>query len=839
MIYRSVLFISLLLFHVLAIAQTQNLSGTVFDAATKAPLAFVSITIKGSSTGSVTDIDGHFSFGSIPTNSVLLVSYIGYQPKEYALEKIGSATLEIFIDKIEAQMETVVISSNENPAHRIIRAMQNNKKQNDPESQPSFKYNAYTIAALASAPRFWNMNSKDTSNQKNQMAAMQKQASKLVEKAKDTIGNKRGAELGRRFKENYLLMTESYTERNFRFPKQSKEIVLATKVTGLKVASFGITAGDFQPFGFYKDYLKMGSDNYVNPVINGSISMYKFRLKEVIPHQNDTTFVITFKPRDGKNFKGLQGVIYINSDGYAIENIIASPSDEKGLIFTFKLQQKYEKVQGKWFPAQLNTILSQKDLKSDSVILYWDTRSYISNVVLNVPLSRTDFSDVKLEYHPLAGKRKDSAWARMRPDTLSTKAKVTYETYEMLPGRYKNMIEKANKAFQILAIEGIPWGKVDIPFKYILSGINKYESFRLGAGVQTNPSFSKWISVGGFGGYGIKDKAFKYGANLQLNLDKRTNTWLWFNYARDIEEPGNVNYFTENGTVFAGQSLRNFQRSRMDSIQQYKIEFATNLRPSVQSNIWLLNEDRNPAGYDYEYKDAATQFRSFKNTEVGIGFRLTRGESFTRMGRSKIRTVPATTQLLFQVSQGLNNVLNSNLNYTKVALQFNHSILFKKLGKTTFEIDAGQVWGNVPYSYLFNTKATRAGRVSAYVPNNFQTVGLYEFASSKSASLFVQHNFGSLLFKPKSLSFRPEILLMQHISYGSLDNAAAHKYINFKVPDKGLYESGVMIKNLYRKNLFSVVYLGLGAGVFYRYGYYALPKAIENWAFKWGFSISF
>ena len=828
--------IPLFLLPFFAAAQQEKISGSVHDAVTKTALAFVSVSIKGTNTGVVTDIDGHFSFSQLPAKAILVISYIGYKTKEYIVEKNTPQPLMITIERSAAQMENVVVTTNENPAHRIIRLLQRNKKLNDPEQQRSFKYNAYTIAALAAGNRFWNMNRTDTSKQKKQSVE------KLVEKAKDTAGNKLGNILARRFKENYLLLTESYTERIFRYPNQTKETVLATKVSGLKSASFGVTASDFQPFGFYKDYLQMNTDSYVSPVADGSISMYRFRLRETLPHENDTTFIISFEPREGKNFNGLKGLLYINSDHYAIENVIASPADETGLIFSFRLQQKYERVQDKWFPSQLNTTLSQKDLRTDSVMLYWDSRCYISNVEMGKTFSRSDFSDVQLEYHPLAGKRNDTSWALMRADTLNKKSKMTYETFEMLPPKYKNTIEKANKAIQILSIEGIPWGKVDFPFKYILSGINKYESFRLGAGIQTNPLFSKWISVGGFGGYGLRDKAWKYGGNLQFNIHQRTNTMLRFNYSRDIVEPGNVDYFVKNGSVFSNQSLRNFLRSRMDSIEQFKIDLTTKIRPSIQTDIWLLHELRNPAGYAYQYKDVNTNkdFRSFRNTELGIGFRLTRGESFTRLGRAKIRTKPAKTQLLVQVSKGIKALFNGELDYTKAAVQFNHSFRLKKLGLTSFQIEAGQVWGDVPYSYLFNTKASLStNKLSIYVPNNFQTVGLYEFASSQTASLFLQHNFGNLLFKPENISIRPEILLVQNISYGKLDNAAAQKNIELKVPEKGLFESGLLVKNLYRRSILSVAYIGLGGGVFYRYGYYAWPKAIDNWAFKWGFSISF
>ncbi len=829
------IFLFILQFPFFIIAQPLKITGTVLDAKTKSPLAFVSIVIKGSNKGVVTDIDGHFTFEQLPVRASLMISYIGYKSKEVNIDKTDKRTIQIFMESISGQLENVIISTKDNPAHRIIKLLLENKKRNDPEFQPSFKYNAYTIAALASGNRFWNMNKSDTSKQKKQAI------DNLVKKVKDTSGDKLNTLLAERFRENYLLLTESYTERIFRYPRQTKETVLATKVSGLRSAFFGVTAGDFQPFGFYKDYLQMTTDSYVSPLIDGSIRLFKFRLKETLIHEKDTTFIISFEPREGKNFNGLKGSLYINSDGYAIENVIASPADETGLIFTFRLQQKYERVQNKWFPAQLNTTLSQKDLSTDSVMLFWDTRSYISNIEIGKTFSRSDFSDVQIEYHPLAGKRSDTTWKLMRADTLNQKSKLTYETYEMLPPKFKNTIENANKLLQILTIEGIPWGKLDIPFKYILSGINKYESFRLGAGLQTNPSFSEWVSIGGFAGYGLKDKAWKYGGNIQFNIQQRTNTKLRFNYSRDITEPGNVDYFVKNGSVFSNQSLRNFLRSRMDSIQQFKVDFITNILPSVQTDVWISNELRNPAGYTYEFSDPVTGInnRRFRNTELGIGFRLTRGENFTRIGRAKFRTKPATTQLLVQFSKGIKDLLNGDLNYTKAAFQFNHSFRFKKSGITAFQLEAGQVWGTVPYSYLFNTKASKVNMLSLYVPNHFQTAGLYEFVSSTTASLFIQHHFGNLLFKPKNTSIRPEFLLIQNISYGSLSNATAHKYISFKVPEKGLFESGLLIKNIYRRSLLSVAYIGLGAGVFYRYGHYALPKNIDNWAFKWGFSISF
>ncbi len=152
-------------------AQGAGISGTIYDANTKAPLAFVSVTLKGTNTGTVTDIDGQFSFNTLPADAVLLVSYIGYKASEFKTTKT-TVPVSLFIEPADGQLESVIVSTNENPAHRIIKSLQRNKKRNDPEQQPTFKYNAYTIAALAAGNRLWNMNRSDSNKQKNPVQQM-------------------------------------------------------------------------------------------------------------------------------------------------------------------------------------------------------------------------------------------------------------------------------------------------------------------------------------------------------------------------------------------------------------------------------------------------------------------------------------------------------------------------------------------------------------------------------------------------------------------------------------------------------------------------------------------
>lgn len=80
---HKVILISLLSFLVTAaaLAQTGSVSGTVVDQQTKEPIIGGTVSIKGTSIGTITDIDGRYSIKT-DKNATLVFSYIGYETKE-------------------------------------------------------------------------------------------------------------------------------------------------------------------------------------------------------------------------------------------------------------------------------------------------------------------------------------------------------------------------------------------------------------------------------------------------------------------------------------------------------------------------------------------------------------------------------------------------------------------------------------------------------------------------------------------------------------------------------------------------------------------------------------
>lgn len=820
-------------------SQSINIVGSVVDSNSQKPIAFASIKVKGSNKGVLTDIDGKFTISKISFPYQIIIDHVGYAQKNVFV-KYEKDLKHINLNRKNEQLNEVTVSSNLNPAHRIIQLLQKNKQKNDPLKIPSFLYNAYTISGIGVSSLFIKMIKEENEKMKKQTSNSIK-IEKIMTK-NDSILLKARNESSKLLLNNYLFMSESYTERKFLYPLKSKETVLATKVTGIKNPLFAISEDDLNQFGFYTDYIKMLNKTFTSPLIDGSINLYKFKLNEVIPHEKDTTWVISYMPKTNKNFNGLKGILYINSNKYAIENVEASPADEKDMFLTFRLQQKYENMNGRWFPKQLNSSIAQKILVKDSVLLYFDKRIYLSNIDFSKTFSNADFSDITQDFVENAGIRSENEWEKMRADSLGEKEKATYKAYDLLPADVTKMFNVVNKYSEIFALRAIPWGKFDMPFSNFVSGVNSYEKIRLGFGVQSNPFLSKFIKVGGYLGYGLGDKSLKYGMNTNILFNKRNQTEIKFSYKQDLSEPGTIPYFTENTTLYANNIIRNIFSYRFDSISQFKIQFNTKLNRNLKGDLWLLSEKRSAAKYDYKFDiNQNNQFKHEYNiTEAGIGLRYTSRESYKQIGRAIVLKTPPKSRIFLQIGHGFKDVLGGDVNYTKVALQINQVFNIKSLGRTTYTFEAGKIWGNIPYPYMFNTKGiikSEGKKTGIYIGNSFQTVGVYEFNATQSASLFIHQNFGNLLFKPKNVNIRPEFILVQNVGYGTIKNTSYHKGISLNAPEKGIFETGLLINNIYRVKT-SFFYLGLGIGYFRRYGYYSLPEASKNYTVNFGLTIS-
>ncbi|HWD90402.1 MAG TPA: TonB-dependent receptor [Mucilaginibacter sp.] len=100
----SVLF--LFLFITPALAQNVTVKGKVTDPADHSTLVGVSVSVKGTTTGTQTDVNGNYSI-SAPSNATLVFSYIGYTSQNVPVN--GQTTINIGLNSSANQLQQVVV----------------------------------------------------------------------------------------------------------------------------------------------------------------------------------------------------------------------------------------------------------------------------------------------------------------------------------------------------------------------------------------------------------------------------------------------------------------------------------------------------------------------------------------------------------------------------------------------------------------------------------------------------------------------------------------------------------------------------------------------------------
>ena len=102
---KKVLFLFCCMFAHVIYAQNMMIKGTVIDA-NNDPLLGVTIMVKGTTTGTITDVDGNFSIKG-KTGETLIVSYIGMQTQEVVFR--GQPLKIMLKDDVQALEEVVVV----------------------------------------------------------------------------------------------------------------------------------------------------------------------------------------------------------------------------------------------------------------------------------------------------------------------------------------------------------------------------------------------------------------------------------------------------------------------------------------------------------------------------------------------------------------------------------------------------------------------------------------------------------------------------------------------------------------------------------------------------------
>ena len=361
--------------------QSHTLSGKITDERNRQPLAFVNVVINDGQQGVISDIDGRYSITANEPITKVKFSSIGYEPKDINLQD-SQNKCNVALTPKTFELGEVTVEAGENPAHRIIDSLMAHRKANNPNSLDSYSYHIYDkMVITVDSSSFGQAVANDTAMQMADLHYF------------DSI-----------MKKSDLMVMETASEVMFKAPDRKLQHVLGTKIAGMKEPTFMYMVSSMQSVSFYDETVSITGTDYVNPISRGSKTRYFFTLESVNPiGQGDSLYVISFHPMRGSSFNGLRGTMTVNSDGWALQSVKASPDVQDGL-FKADIQQLYQKVEGQWFPKQLNLnlifpsmVVSMDDASFPMAAI---GKSYLNDIEINPDISKRQFSDIEVKVDP-------------------------------------------------------------------------------------------------------------------------------------------------------------------------------------------------------------------------------------------------------------------------------------------------------------------------------------------------------------------------------------------------------------------------------------------------------
>ncbi|MBK8499943.1 MAG: carboxypeptidase-like regulatory domain-containing protein [Flavobacteriales bacterium] len=797
---RPLLFLFLFVPFSVAIAQV-SISGRVVDDRTLEPLAFVNIVPADVRDGATTDIDGRFAITVAALPVTLHFSYVGYAPLQMVVreESVGMVRMQ----RTAVALREVEVLPGENPAHRIIQRVYANRRQNDGLRERAHRYTSYGKTIFTAAVDSALLNDPE------RMAA-------LDSSDRDAIDF---------FDKQHLLLIESATRRSFIPPNNEKEEVLAMRVSGLKDPSLLALAASTKTFSIYAPQIGINEKSYLGPIGPNSMDRYLFLLEDTLYQDRDTVFIISYRPRSGRRFDALKGVLWVSTDGYAVQNVIAEPVERDGGT-AIKLQQQFAKVQGVWFPVQLNTFLYFDFIQVNSMRMMGIGRTYLKEIQVDVPIERKEVRGPELVMDKLATRRDESFWNALRTDTLSGKELRTYHTIDSISDAED--IETKLKWLTRLTTGRLPLGPIDLRLDRLLR-YNGYEGIRLGAGLSTNDKLTRYASIGGYYAYGFVDQAHKYGGELVLKPKPGIGPELRGYYEYDVIESGGVGFPGVRNSMSSTESYRWIYVDRMDRVERVGGELSLRVNSSLK--LWLATERNyreNLIGYQHAVpagEGITLLYDRFLTGTVSLGARFAWKERLVRLPTNQF-TLPSKWPVLHvQAMRAIAGLWEGDLDLWRVDAMVEKNFRVRMLGELGLRVLGGVADPTAPYPFLYDLRGSYSTRAPIATRNTFETMRPNEFLADRYLTVHARHSFGNLLYEGRK--FKPVPIIVLNAAWGALTYPGRHRGYSYTTLTGGYYEAGLQIDNLLRSG-----FTGIGVGAFYRVGPNALPDAVDNLAVK-------
>lgn len=714
-------------------AQETVVVGQVLDKTDQSPIPSVNIYFKNSTIGTQSNEEGYFLIRTNENVNTLIFSAVGYKTEQIHVRPGQSVGLQMEMQEENTLLQEVFVIPGANPALELMKKVRILRKTNDITQQPGFSATGTEQnLVLLSKVNQHNINRRIFDQLKT--AALPKADSSLVVP---------------------LYMIES---KELFTPSGKKELsknIFSSPEPGEKLAQQLVGSMETS-LNFYENIVSVFGKNIISPLSSAGYAYYDYFLADSTGTGTNKQYMVHFRTKNAKNL-AFVGKMTIDSTTLALTSIEAELPNQANINFihNLRISEKFSRQPNNFWTRQSDELALNMRYEALADSLHPNPEIFIKRT------TNYNYND------SITAVPQHFAQSEYSVQTLDEKLRDLNNT---------PMLRTAKWIAEVMFTGYMNVGKIDIGKVEQIMRIDSIEGLRLTLPFRTSEHLWKNVSLGGSVGYGFRDKDPKYSFGAQIKMPGNRHNILSMSYIYDyrrIDYNYNDFLFRENplitgdedisSSVFAFKSAGKISRR-----SEIMYSLSNDWTSGIESTLYLHQNTLFANAY-LPMQSGTTSYNSLKQQSVTLSTRFSFGEKKYDDYMQRIYIANTKPVIYGTLEYGRYQFGNQSGNYGKLSALMRQFYKFD-IGQFNYILDAGWIFGNVPYPMLEMPPGSETGGYSTF---QFNMMNYGEYVADKYVNLHTELMFNGLIMNQipliKELNLRE--MCSFNMAYGGLDNS--------------------------------------------------------------------
>ena len=700
---RHLLFFAMLLAVLTASGQTTvtQITGLVRDSLSHEGIAYASISLVGTSEGTLAGEQGGFTINSRAQFSQLRVTAMGYRAKLVPIRPGQGNVVLVDMAATGVELKELVVrkgkekySKKDNPAVEMIKRLRARRDDNDPRRMPHYGYTQYERMMLGFADLDGMVNGPEDHQWIKQYADTSLLTGKriLPISIKETVAR-------------------DYYSRD---PRRHKQLILGSTHAGLDEhidqASIKRVLDDFMgEVDIFQNDVPLLTNRFVSPLSRIAVDFYKFYLGDTVLVDGERCAVLSFVPFTPQTF-GFLGRLYVSLEDTTmfIKRVSMGVPHDINLNYVdrMSIEQDFNRApDGSRLKVRDNVEISFKLISGVPPVFARRETTYSGHNFQRPEAGIFNFQGEQSSMGS-ATYMPDEFWQQYRPE--GTRATATTMQSFMQRMRRSRWFYWAEQGLIALVNGYVPTArvsKIDIgPLNTLISG-NALEGVRLRLGAITNVNLSRQWFARTYLAYGTRDEKFKYMASLEYSFTPKREMDQEFpihsvkvSHRYDVDKLAQHYLYTNADNVFL--TLKRHKDVRMQYLRTTRVEYRHEWYNHFSLALGLEHNIHESTQYvPFVYSDGTAR-RHYTQSGFTAQLRFAPGETFYQARSYRIpinMDAPIITLTHTWMPRGFMGSL-FEINKTELGLQ--RRFWFSAFGYADVIVKGEKIWSRVAYPDL-------------------------------------------------------------------------------------------------------------------------------------------